>query len=62
MDDGAAHILEIGALEDEVRHYVKRQDDETLFLLTKGRVDTIVKNAEELIETEGDIPVESSLE
>ena len=59
LDDGALYALEIGALNDaETRHYVKRAGDDTLFLLSKGRVNGILPDREKLAEE----PLEQSPE
>jgi hypothetical protein len=50
MEDGAALALSIGNEVDEVRHYVKKDGDETLFLLSKGRVKNLIRTVDELKE------------
>jgi hypothetical protein len=49
LDDGAIHKLAIGALDpEEMRHYVKRANGDTLFLLSKGRVTGLLPDREKL--------------
>lgn len=60
LDDGAVHTLEIGALNDaETRHYVKKAGDQTLFLLSKGRVSGLLPDREKLAEAPPEEPDEA---
>lgn len=56
LDDGATLELQIGKEADAARHYVRKAGDETIFLLSKGRVTGILRKAEELKE----VPVDST--
>jgi hypothetical protein len=65
MEDGAVLALDIGDEVDEVRHYVKKDGDETLFLLSKGRVKNLIRKADELTEeppepADAELPVGSN--
>ncbi|MCK4304255.1 MAG: DUF4340 domain-containing protein [Candidatus Eisenbacteria sp.] len=50
LEDGAIFALNIGKMEDDVRYYAMKEGDNMLFLLTKGRVSTLIKDAEQLKE------------
>jgi hypothetical protein len=54
LEDGASLELQIGNAVDAARHYVKRAGDDTIFLLSKGRVTGLLRKAEELKETPAD--------
>lgn len=57
LDDGAAYTLLIGNLnEDDTRHYVKKESDETLFLLSKGRITSLIRDVDALKETPPEQP------
>ncbi len=51
LDDGATHELYIGQEVETARHYVKKAGDDTIFLLSKGRVTGILRTLEDLKET-----------
>ena len=47
LDDGAAYTLLIGnAIEDETRHYVMKEGDDTLFFLSKGRITSLIRDVD----------------
>jgi len=48
LDDGAVHELQIGQEVETARHYVKKAGDDTLFLVSKGRVTGILRTLEDL--------------
>jgi hypothetical protein len=54
LEDGATLELQIGAAVDGARHYVRKAGEDTIFLLSKGRVTGILRKAEEL----KDVPAE----
>ncbi len=54
LDDGATLELQIGKEADAARHYVRKAGDETVFLLSKGRVTGILRKVEELKEAPAD--------
>jgi hypothetical protein len=51
MADGRREVLKIGATDDKNRHYVMKEGDSTLFLLSAGRVSSLMRNLETLQET-----------
>ncbi len=50
LDDGASYTLHIGNETDNARIYVRRPDRETIFQLSKGRVNSLIRTAEDLKE------------
>lgn len=51
MADGRREVLKIGDTDDKKRHYVMKEGDDTLFLLSAGRVSSLMRNLETLRET-----------
>ena len=47
LKDGSARVLLIGD-ESGYRHYVKREEKDTIFLVSKSKIDSIFKDPEEL--------------
>ena len=60
LDDGATLELQIGKEVDAARHYVRKAGDDTIFLLSKGRVTGLLRKAEELKEAPADPGAEAA--
>ncbi|MBU1700392.1 MAG: DUF4340 domain-containing protein [Candidatus Eisenbacteria bacterium] len=56
MMDGRTETLKIGREEDKGRFYVIKEGNPTIFLLSKGRITTMMKTFEDLIETAPSTP------
>jgi hypothetical protein len=50
MADGATRVLKIGKLDERKRHYVMKEGDDTVFLLSKGRVTSLMRKLDVLKE------------
>lgn len=50
LDDGASYALVIGNETDAARQYVKKDGDDTIYLLSKGRAKSLMRDAAELKE------------
>jgi len=50
LEDGGRHALRIGRETEDARVYVAREGDETVFLLSKGRLGSLVRSLETLKE------------
>ncbi len=50
LDDGASYVLNVGEETDAARHYVKKDGDDTVFLLSAGRISSLIRALDEIKE------------
>ncbi len=50
LDDGASYSLLVGGEADENKHFVAREGHDTIYLLTKGRLTSLIPTADTLMD------------
>ena len=50
LSAGEPQVLEVGAMKSPTQYWVRRKGQEMIFVVSKGRVETLFKSHEELTE------------